>query len=72
MHMEKHGLGSKWIVKWFLNLLFMKDIWKKHMSSSMLPKTISMDSSTNFNHFDNLEQIIWLVINNAHILEHGL
>jgi hypothetical protein len=31
-----------------------------------------MDSSTNFNHFDNLEQIIWLVVNNAHILEHRL
>jgi hypothetical protein len=31
-----------------------------------------MDRSTNFNHFNNLEQIIGLVVNNAHILEHGL
>jgi hypothetical protein len=50
----------------------MKDRLKKHLSSSTLLKTIAMDNSTNFNHFDNLEQIIWLVVNNAHILEHGL
>jgi hypothetical protein len=31
-----------------------------------------MDRSTNFSHFDNLEQIIWLIVINAHILEHGL
>jgi hypothetical protein len=48
----------------------MKDKLEKHLSSSTLLKTIAMDNSTNFNHFDNLEQIIWLVLNNAHILEH--
>jgi hypothetical protein len=31
-----------------------------------------MDSSTNFSHSNNLEQIIWLIVNNAHILKHGL
>ncbi len=38
----------------------------------MLFKTIAMNSSTNFSHSDNLKQIIWLIVNNAHILEHGM
>ncbi len=50
----------------------MKDKLEKYLSSFTLPKTIAMDNSTNFSHFDNLEQIIWLIFNNAHILEHGL
>jgi hypothetical protein len=50
----------------------MKDKLEKRLSSSTLPKTITMDSSTNFSHYDNLEQIIWSVLNNADILEHGL
>jgi len=50
----------------------MIDKLEKHLSSSTLPKTIAMDNSTNFNHFNNLEQIIWLIVNNVHILDHGL
>jgi len=50
----------------------MKDKLDEHLSSSMLLKTITMDSSTNFNHSNKLKQVIWLIVNNAHILEHGL
>jgi hypothetical protein len=63
---------SKWVVNQFFNLLFMKDKFEKHLSSSMLLKTITMDNSTNFNYSHKLKQIIWLVVNNAHILKHGL
>jgi hypothetical protein len=38
--------------------VLMIDKLEKHLSSSTLPKTIAMDNSTNFNHFNNLEQII--------------
>jgi hypothetical protein len=50
----------------------MKDIIENYFSSFPLPKTIVIESSTNFSHVDSLWEIIQLLASNAHIFEHGL
>jgi len=48
-----------------------KDKVKKHCSFSTLPKTMVIDNSTSFNHYENFKDI-WLLANNARIREHEL
>lgn len=50
----------------------MKNNIGKHLSFFTLFRTHTIESFTNFSHFDSLWQMIWLVINNAHIFEHRL
>jgi hypothetical protein len=63
---------SKWTIYEFLNFFFMKNNIEKHLSCSMLHKTIAIEKFTKLYHFNSLWQMIWLTTRNVHILKHGL